>query len=493
MKTKSTSKIIGRAKEQEILTAVLKSKKAEFVALYGRRRVGKTYLIKNFFVKEPCLLFHATGLQDGSLKIQLEQFAKQIGDTFYSGASITPKKRWIDAFEELTKATQQIPPRQKMVLFLDEFPWMATKRSWLLQALDYYWNRYWVHDARIKLIICGSSASWLIEKIINNKGGLHNRVTRTMRLEPFNLHDTAAFLSLLGIRLNQKHVLELYMALGGIPHYLGLVQKGLSSQQAIDELCFQKDGALVDEFERLFASLFQESEHYISLLKRIAKHRYGIGQADLIREGRVAGGGRTVQRLKALEEAGFIISFIPYGHQEKGIYYKVVDEYTLFYLSWIKPNLPTIRKQSQARGHWLSKAQTSSWKSWSGLAFEAVCYKHLPQIQKALSISGDVSVGAWRYAPRNKEAQSGAQIDLLFDRSDNAVTLCEIKYTEQSFLIDKKYALNLLNKVEKYQSETRTKKQIFIAMITGSGLKPSMYSEEIISKEVTLEDLYRET
>lgn len=489
---RSTSKIVGRGKEQQILAAVLKSKKAEFVALYGRRRVGKTYLIKHFFAQMPCIFFHATGLQDGSLKIQLEQFAKQIGDTFYNGASITPPKRWIDAFEDLTKATRQIPPGQKIVIFLDEFPWMATKRSGLLQALDYYWNRYWADDARIKLIICGSSASWLIEKIINNKGGLHNRVTRTMRLEPFNLHDTEAFLALLGVHLNQKHALELYMVLGGVPHYLGLIRKGLSSQQIIDELCFQKDGALVDEFERLFASLFQESENYISLLKTIAKHRYGIGQADLIREGRVVGGGRAVQRLKALEEAGFIISFIPYGHQEKGIYYKVVDEYTLFYLSWIKPNLPTIRKQSHARGHWLSKAQTPSWKSWAGLAFEAVCYKHLPQIQKALSISGDVSVGAWRYAPRNQEVESGAQIDLLFDRADNAVTLCEIKYTEQPFLIDKKYAHNLLNKVERYQNETRTKKQTFIVMITSSGLKPSMYSEEIISKEVILEDLYRE-
>lgn len=215
LKLKSPSnKIIARVREQEVLKHLLQSKKAEFLAIYGRRRIGKTYLIRNFFTEHSCIYLHVTGIQNGKLKEQLKQFAKQIGITFYNGASIGPYRSWMDAFEELTKAIQQTRSKKSMVLFFDEFPWMATKRSGLLSALEYYWNRYWSHEPSIKLIICGSSASWVIDKIINNKGGLYNRVTRTMRLAPFSLHETNAFLKEQGIELNQQQILELYMVLG---------------------------------------------------------------------------------------------------------------------------------------------------------------------------------------------------------------------------------------------------------------------------------------
>ncbi len=492
MTSNTTNPIIGRSQEQKILEGLLKSNKAELLALYGRRRVGKTFLIKNFFKRLPCLFFHASGLQKGKLKIQIKQFAIQIGDTFYKGAAITPRNSWLDTFEDLTKAIQLVPARKKVVLFLDEFPWMATKRSGLLEALDYYWNRYWVHDSRIKLIICGSSASWIIEKIINNKGGLHNRVTRTMQLGPFTLGETKNFLAAAGITLNHRQILDLYMVLGGIPHYLSLIRKGLTAHQCIDELCFQKDGALVSEFGRLFASLFQEENIYIDLIRIIAKYRYGIGQSQIIQKKGIPEGGRTVKRLKELEEAGFILEFIPYGHQEKGVYYKIIDEYTLFYLHWMETNLRTIRKQDKSRGYWLSKTQTPGWKSWAGYAFEAICHKHIAQIRNALNIDPGAEIGTWRHVPRLSPEEAGVQIDLLFDRKDGAITICEIKYNEQPFVIDKSYANNLLNKIKTYQKQTRTKKQAFLAMITAGGLKPSMYSEEIITAQVTLEDLFKD-
>lgn len=481
--------IVGRIKEQEVLAEFLKSGKSEFLALYGRRRVGKTYLITSFFEQASCIFFYVSGLQKGKIKEQLEQFYKQIGVAFYNGASIAQRSRWLDAFEDLTKAIQQVPSNKKVVLFFDEFPWMATKRSGLLEALDHYWNRYWSHDQRLKLIICGSSASWIIEKIINNKGGLYNRVTRPMQLEPFTLYETKMFLTSIGIKLNNKHILDLYMVLGGIPHYLALVRKGLSAHKCISELCFQKDGVLVKEFDRLFASLFQESEFYINLVKTISKHRNGIGQVQLIQESRVPEGGRAAHRLKELEEAGFIISFLPHGHQEKGIYYKINDEYILFYLDWIEPKLSTIRKQDNAAGYWLSKIQSPSWRSWSGYAFEAVCFKHLAQIRKALNIDPGAEVGAWRYMAKSKQDQ-GAQIDLLFDRHDGAITICEIKYNEQPYTIDKHYSQNLKNKIEVYQKQTRTQKQIFLAMITANGLKETMYSEEMVTGVVALDNLF---
>jgi predicted AAA+ superfamily ATPase len=253
---------------------------------------------------------------------------RRVGKTFYNGAGVMPYRRWLDAFEELTKAIGQINKRKKVVLFLDEFPWLATKRSGLLKALDYYWNRYWSHLKNVKLIVCGSSASWIIKNIINNMGGLYNRVTRTINLEPFTLDETRIYLRTNGIKLNHKHILELYLVVGGIPHYLALVRKEQSAHQCIDELCFQKGGALVKEFSRLFASLFSEAAAYEKLIRVIAKHHSGVGQAELIQKSSASDGGRSVQRLKELEETGFILEFIPYGHQEKGVYYKVVDEFT---------------------------------------------------------------------------------------------------------------------------------------------------------------------
>ncbi len=487
------SKIVSRLKEKELLNRLLKSKNAEFLALYGRRRIGKTYLIRNFFEEAPCVFFHVTGMQEGKLEEQLELFVKQIGITFYNGASLAPRKRWMDAFEDLTKAIQTLPKNKKVVLFFDEFPWMATKKAKLLSALDYYWNRYWVNDPRLKLIVCGSSASWVIKNIINNKGGLYNRITYSLKLEPFTLSETKTFLRHKGIKLNHQQILDLYMVIGGVPYYLSRLNKGKSASEYIDELCFQKSGLLFGEFENLFKSLFHESETYLKLCRVIAKYRYGIGQAQLLKESQVSPGGRTVQRLKELEDAGFIMSFIPYGHKEKGITYKIIDEYTLFYFHWIEPNLSALRKKDRVSGYWHSKSKTPSWKSWGGYAFEAVCYKHLPLIRKALNMDPGAEAGTWKYVPKRKQMEeNGAQIDLLFDRPDGVITVCEIKYTEHPFVIDKAYAKSLLNKVTVYQKHTHTKKQIFLAMITSGGLKRTLYSEEHITQHVSLEDLFKE-
>jgi AAA+ ATPase superfamily predicted ATPase len=482
-------KIIGRREELATLKRLLNSGKSEFLAVYGRRRVGKTFLIRNFFSQSPCVFFHSTGIQRGVAKKQLEQFSKQIGLAFFGGASITPSQSWLGAFEELTKAMTQIAPNKTIVLFFDEFPWMATRRSGLLEALEYYWNRYWDHDPRIKLVICGSTASWVIEKIINNQGGLYNRVTRTMQLVPFTLYETKEFLASHKVRLNHRQILELYMVMGGIPHYLAQVTPGCSAQQTIESLCFQQTGELVNEFEKLFSSLFKNADIYINIIRKIAKCRYGIGQAELMKKGRLAEGGTGAKRMKELEDAGFVLSFLPYGHQEKGVYYKIADEYTLFYLNWIEPYRGSIRKRTKSRGFWLSKAQSPGWKSWSGYSFEAVCHKHIPQIQKALKIDPGADIGSWRYVPKNEKESQGAQIDLLFDRSDDAITICEIKYSKNSFVIDKEYARDLKLKREIYQKQTRTQKQIFLAMIASNGLKASKHSE-MIDQEADLEDLF---
>jgi uncharacterized protein len=389
----------------------------------------------------------------------------------------------------LTKAIETVPKDKTVVLFFDELPWMSTPRSRLLTALELYWNRYWVFDKRIKLIICGSATSWIIEKIINDKGGLHNRVTRTIHLKPFSLYETESFLKEQQIHLEKKQVLDLYTALGGVPLYWSYVRKGLSSHQCIDEICFRRDTPLIKEFNRLFQSLFEDPKPYIDIIRVLAKHHCGVGQAELIAKAKISDGGTDVRRLHQLEEAGFITSLVPYGHKDKGVYYLIDDEYSLFYLRWIEPELKTIAKKQINEGFWLSQ---SSWKSWAVYAFEAICYKHIDQIRRSLKIGPGARVGTWRYFPRIKDGKEGAQIDLLFDRLDGTITVCEIKNSGGLCAIDKSYAQELMKKVDIFKKQTRTKKQIFIAMVTTCGLKQTIYSEELISGQVTLEDLFVE-
>ncbi len=491
-KEKAQGKIVGRVREQDLLKDLFKSKKSEFIAIYGRRRVGKTYLVKNFVESMPCVFFHVTGIRKGSLKVQLAEFAKQIGATFYQGPSLIPRGSWMEAFEDLTQAVNTIPKGKKVVLFFDELPWMATPRSKLLTALELYWNRYWVFDDRLKLIICGSATSWIIENIINNRGGLHNRVTRTMQLRPFSLHEVDEFLKAYRIRLNHRQILDLYIVLGGVPLYWSFVRKGRSAHQCIDELCFQNDGPLVKEFRRLFESLFEDAKAYIDIIRIIAKHRYGIGQAELISKAKLPDGGNAGKRLYQLEEAGFITSLVPYGRKDKGVYYLLDDEYSLFYLRWIAPNLKSITKKAMNRGFWVSQASRPAWKCWAGLSFESVCYKHIDQIRQALNIDPGSIAGTWRCSSRSTDDEEGAQIDLLFDSPDGSITICEIKYSDVPFAIDKAYAHELLKKMEVFRKHLKSEKQLFLAMVTTCGLKPTMYSEEIVTGEVTLDALFKE-
>ncbi len=485
--------LVGRQNGLDILEHCFSTKKPEFIAVYGRRRVGKTYLIREFFSKKQGIIFfNATGSKDGTLQEQIAHFTSQLGEAFFGSAKLQQEKNWDGTFKTLTDAIKNAPKDKKIVLFLDEIPWMATKNSRLLQSLDYYWNQHWSNDPRIKLIICGSSSLWILDKVINNHGGLHNRVTETLRLEPFNLSETKNFLHHAGIKLNHKQITQLYMIMGGIPYYLNKIKKGLSATQMIESLAFRKDNFFIKEFDNLFSSLFERYQDYIDIIKVIAAHRYGIGQDALFQKvSTSAKGSGGLAKLKALEEAGFIMSFKPTYHKKKGIYYKVIDEFTLFYLSWVEPLRETLLKGGMKKGYWDKQQLSSAWKSWTGYAFEAICYKHIFQISDALHLSPTAIPTTWRYIPKKNSNENGAQIDLLFDRDDDAITVCEIKYTDQAFQIDKQYAKKLLSKVDVFKKRTKTEKQLFISMICASGLQPSMYSEEIITNTVVLDDLFK--
>ncbi len=475
-----------REAESLLLEQSYQSNKPEFLAVCGRRRVGKTYLIKEFFSKKNAVFFKVTGTQDAPMTEQIKNFTDQLANAFYKGAALSPGKNWRSALRQLTKAIDSVDKNKKIILFFDEFPWMVTKNSRLLQMLSYFWNEHWSGDKRIKLIICGSATSWIIKKIIHNKGGLHNRVTREIYLEPFNLRETKRFLNLRGIKLNNQHILNIYMATGGVAFYLNQVEKGLSSTQVIEQLAFRRRSFLMEEFDKLYAALFGENPVYVEIVRTIAKHHYGMSQEALFNTVKSLPKGESgLSRLNELEKNGFIMSFIPYK-KESGIYYKVIDEYSLFYFHWIEPIKNSLLAQGMRKGYWEQLMKSPAWYSWSGLAFETICYKHISQISTALQLNPTAIPHTWRFISSKGSNEDGVQIDLLFDRNDDAITIIEIKHTQDPLYIDKQIAKNLQMKMDVFKSKTKTKKQLFLAIVSANGIKKSMYSEEMLDSLVTL-------
>ncbi len=480
--------IIGRKQELKMLKEVWSSREAELLAIYGRRRVGKTHLIREFFSSKGTY-FELTGQKDGSLHDQLDNFIKAFSQTFFQAIPLRTPSSWKEAFELVTAQINNIPKTQKLTIFFDELPWLATKRSKMLQAFDYFWNHYWSKNSKLVVVVCGSAASWMLEHLINAKGGLHNRLTRIILLKPFNLKDTQEFLRHRGISFQHKQILDLYMVFGGIPYYLKQIRKGKSPAQNINKICFQREGLLYGEFHRLFHSLFDAYNTNLSIVKAIAKSWSGISRIELIRITKILSGGSLDKRLEELETAGFIQSYIPYGQKKKGHYYRVIDEYTLFYLRWIEPMKD--RGIEGGKSYWQTKSSTAQANAWSGYSFENICLKHIDQIQEALGIQSIATeTGSWRFVPKKGSLESGAQIDLLFDRDDDIITLCEIKYSQKAYSLDKGYAKKLIQKIEAFEKQTSTNKQIFLALITISGLKKTIWSEELIHNVVTLNSLF---
>ncbi len=483
-----TDPIIGRKRELKVLEETLSSSSAEFIAIYGRRRIGKTYLIKQFFSQHGGIFFELTG-NDDSLHNQLKNFSFSLGSAFYSNAEMAVQANWMDALRQLTSAIENTPKNKRITIFFDELPWLATPKSGFLKALEYFWNTNWVNRKKLILVVCGSAASWMLKKIIYAKGGLHNRITVNIPLLPFTLDEVAAFLSYRGHQFNEQQVLQIYMIMGGIPHYLKHIKKNISIAQNINALCFQKGGLLLDEFDKLFHSLYDEPEIYINIIKAISKKKNGISREDLISSVKeISDGGTLNIRLQSLEEAGFISKFIPLGHTRRGQHYKLIDEYSIFYLYWIQPFRKRTRVTSTS-SHWTSIMNSPAWHAWAGYAFEAVCLKHLDKIKKALDIYHIQSFcGDWRYNPGKDK--SGAQIDLVFDREDDCVTLCEVKHTDKLFAITKSYALELEKKKRIYKEVTRTKKQILWCFIVSSGIFKNEYCNNMVGNVVYLEDLF---
>lgn len=475
-----------RERESKHLNSLYDSKEAEFIAIYGRRRVGKTFLVRQLFQNRG-IYFELMGKKDAPLHEQLQNFADELSRVFFSGAPLKCPDSWREAFVLLTKQINEIPKNKKITIFLDELPWLASKRSNLIGTLEYYWNAHWSKLKNLKLIVCGSAATWMLDNIINAKGGLHNRITDELLLKPFNLGQTKRFLNGINLKYSDKQVLDIYLIMGGVPYYLKSLKRSKSLTQNIQDICFSDDGALYKEFPRLFKSLFENYEHHVQLIRAISTKRFGLSYDEIAKATNISSGGGLSRRLNELEKSGFIRKYIPYGGHRDKEFYRVIDEYSLFYLRWIEQFYKA--GEAAPKNFWALTVKSPSYYSWAGYSFEMVCHKHSDQILSALGIDNVLcKVGYWRFVPEAKAGVDGAQIDLLLDRADGVITLVEIKYSASKFSIDKNYARKLANKLHAFAQQTKTKKQINLVMLTTCGLKRSIWTEELVDNDIELID-----
>jgi len=463
--------LTGREKEVAILQEALVTPEAEMISVIGRRRVGKTFLVQSVY--EGKMAFEISGLQYASKVDQLRNFHQRMKVSFPELPSATMPADWLDAFFQLTEALDATKTAEgKRVIFFDEVPWLATHKGKFLMGLTYFWNS-WAVRRNVVVVICGSAASWMIKKILRSKGGLHNRVTRRIRLHPFDLANTETYLKARHIGMNRRQLLLLYMAMGGIPHYLKEIKAGESAAQIIDRVCFSEEGLLKDEFDALYPALFDQSEIHVKIIRALAQTQQGYDRLELIAAAKLTDGGYLSRVLEELRESGFISLYPIYGKKKKGVRYRLTDQYSSFYLRFIEPN------NYGGEGSFLALSQTQTYKSWCGYAFETVCLQHVLQIKKALGINGIYTQPSTFYQ-RGSNESDGAQIDLLLDRNDGMINLIETKFYDGPYKVDRIAAERLSRQKRIFRKATGVRKQLSLAVLAADGTTATSHSLGVV-------------
>ena len=472
----NSTAIIGRRAERAALDEYLNSNRSEFIALYGRRRVGKTFLVRETL--GPDFAFYVTGILNGTYGEQLNNFNTEIIN--FGGNNIAPAKNWNEAFFNLHTLIDTSKKNGKKVVFIDEIPWMSTPKSGFLPALDHFWNRYASMRKDVLLLICGSAASWIIDNITNNTGGLHNRLTGVIYLQPFNIQECEIYYRAKGIDIPRYQIAEAYMIFGGIPYYMDLLKPKYSLAQNVDEIFFRENAPLENEYANLFRSLFKSADGHMRVIDALAARNYGKTRDEIIKAAGMSEGGGISKILSELAASGFIRVYQAYGKKKKDNLYQLIDPFTLFCLRFGS------KRDVYSDDYWLRFSTTPAHAAWAGYAFEILCLRHIPQIRKALGISGVLTeIYSWR----SKSYDPGAQIDLVIERGDNIINLCEIKYASSEYLISKADDQSLRNKRSAFMAETRTRKAAQTTLITTYGLRKNAYQASV-PFEITLDDLF---
>ena len=475
--------IIGRIQETKELQALYQAKKPVFAVVYGRRRVGKTFLVRELF--DGKLAFYHTGLSPYELNGQKLK-EKQLSNFYsslvrYGSKQETVPADWLEAFNALIALLEEKGKQERQVVFIDELPWMDTPRSGFITALEHFWNGWGAGRENLMLIVCGSATSWISDKLLNNKGGLFDRTTDEIRLRPFTLGECEKYYKANDIVMSKYDQVQCYMATGGIPYYISMLQKGKSLAQNIDHLFFAPTAKLAFEFDRLYSSLFTNAEDCKKIVRQLAKKRQGFTRKEIQEATRLSDGGGLSATLKALEVSDFISSYVKHGYPRRETYYRLTDFYSKFYLSFIDG-----KKTTNPR-YWQDNLLTLELTAWRGFTFESLCFYHLPQIKQALGISGvQTEVSPWK----SRKEKDGAQIDMVIDRADRVINICEMKFCEDDFSINASYDKTLRNKLSTFVEETKCKSTLHLTVVTTYGLKFNEYSGRVQSV-VTMEELFR--
>lgn len=473
------SKIIARNGEIEALERKYRSEKSEFVIVYGRRRIGKTFLVNNVFADR--FTFTYVGSRKQKSEKQFQRFAIQLKE--YSGSVYAPVLgSWEEAFNELRILIDQKPKDERKVIFFDEMPWIDTPRSSFVEALEYFWNAWAAQRSDILFIACGSATSWMVNKLVKNRGGLHNRVTEQIYLRPFRLGECEEYLHQNGCRWDRYTILQCYMAMGGVPYYLSLLNPAQSLAQNIDRLFFAKNAPMREEFDELFNALFNQADQYIAVIGALAGCREGLLRAEIMEKTGMSGGSMT-KVLENLERCDFIETYARYKSTVRNTLYKICDPYTLLYFKFLR------NKNTKDERWWSNNMHSHSVESWQGFSFETICMSHLEQIKQKLGIDGiATSVSTWR---KLGDANGrGTQIDLVIDRADRIVNLCEMKFSEEPYVITKDYEERLRNRMAIFKMETKTRKSLVTTMVTTYGVMRGLHSG-IVQSEIVMDDLFK--
>lgn len=470
--------LIGRKKEKELLIKLMNEEESSFVAVYGRRRVGKTYLVRKVF--EDRFAFFHTGMAHSPLKKQLAAWRTSLRDCGMQKARLP--HTWLDAFDmlkELVKASNE----SKKLIFIDELPWMDTHKSGFLPALEHFWNGWASARNDVVLIVCGSATSWIINNIIKNHGGLHNRITHSIHLQPFSLFECEQYVKSKRLGMNRRQIMECYMIMGGVPYYWSKLERERSLAQNVDALFFEQDAVLKDEFSNLYASLFKKPEPYIAVVSVLGTKKAGMTREELIDVGGFSDNGKLTEMLENLEACGFIRRYKALGMKSKNALFQLIDSYTLFYYQFIRQN------QQSDEHFWSASMGTPLYYNWCGLAFERLCLLHLSQIKAALGISGVVSNACSWVSVSKSDGEKGAQIDLLIDRADDVIDLCEMKYTKTPYSVSDEEMEKIMHRQSLLAAETSTGKAIHLVLVSASGVVRNANANEF-QNILTAENLF---
>lgn len=470
--------LVGRQKEIKTLNDNFNSQDSNFIAVYGRRRIGKTYLVNSVF--EDKITFRHAGIYQGSTKEQIASFMSSLEDFGYKNNE--PVTEWLSAFNCLKKLINKSNAKKK-VIFLDEIAWMNTKKSNFLKAFENFWNGWASARHDITLIVCSSATSWIINNIIHSKGGLYNRVTTQIYLEPFTLGECEEYCSSRKLSLTKKQIIEAYMVIGGVPYYWNYLEKGQSVPQFIDSCFFKENAPLKNELKYIFSSLFISPEGYMKIIESLSKKEYGFTKKEILESTKEIDNGNFTQKIEDLINCGFIREYSPLKYKKGSVLYQLIDPFTIFHFHFLT-------KKTNDESYWTNQLNTPLVNTWKGLAFERICLLHVAKVKKALGISG-VHTAVYPFSCK-KDLENGiygSQIDMIIERKDDIINLFEIKYYDSPFCLNGKEIEQLNKKKHDFIAISKTKSAIHLSMIALNGIEENAYSNEL-QAVVSVDDLF---